>query len=261
MPIFTRRGHVSSLEMPKNARVTHSAKVNRGIMLVSTARHGPKAREISHESEVAMSTRPKKPSKTGSRPKHQIPFVKVWASKAFLVVIAVALLPTVLSFLYIAVYKPSPAWVQMSTPYAWGAGAVTAAATFVVVVHMLRQDRKLDAGRAISWHEKAYSLFLAIGIPAAMAFLMMQALVTGFPMLLTALVAAPVALEYTFYSSDLGSRGCSPMIAVEETNDKICGFSAPPSWRAGDTISVTGSGSFLGVFVEAIDWVRPATSP
>jgi hypothetical protein len=27
----------------------------------------------------------------------------------------------------------------------------------------------------------------------------------------------------------------------------------PPSWRAGYTISITGSGSFLGVFVQTID--------
>jgi hypothetical protein len=209
-----------------------------------------------------MNAQPQKPSKKGSRPKQQIPFAKVWASKVFLFVIAVALLPTALSFLYIAQYIPSPAWIQMSTPYAWSAGIVTAAATFAVFVHMMRQDRRLDAGRAMSWREKAYSLFLATGVPATSAFLVIQALVIGFPMLLTALVAAPMTLEYTFSTfSDLGSRGCRPMISVHETNHKICGFSAPPSWRAGDTISVTGSGSFWGVFVEAIDWVRPAASP
>lgn len=209
-----------------------------------------------------MSAKTKKTIEKGSHPKHQITFVKRWASKAFLFVLAVALIPTVLSFLHIAEYMPSPPWLQMSTPYAWGAGIVTAAATFAVFIHMLRQDRKLDAGRAMSWREKAYSLLLAIGTPATMAFLVMQALVIGFPMLLTAFVAAPMTLEYTFdYFSDLGSRGCSPMIGVQETSHKICGFSAPPSWRSGATISVTGRGSFGGVFVEAIQWVRPAASP
>lgn len=210
-----------------------------------------------------MNAQPKKRGKKGSRPKQQIPFAEVWAGRVVLFIIAVALLPTVLSLLYIAEYMPSPAWIQMSKRYAWCAGIVTAAATFAAFVHMLWQDdRRLDAGRAMSWREKASSLFLATGVSATAAFLVIQGLVIGFPMLLTALVAAPMTLEYTFSTfSDLGSRGCRPMIVVQETYHKICGWTAPPSWRPGDAISVTGSGSFFGVFVEAVDWVRPATSP
>lgn len=208
-----------------------------------------------------MSARSGKPRKKNSRPENRSRFVKAWAGSVLLFTFAVGVLPAILGSLHIAEYVPSPAWLKMSTPYAWGAGILAAAAIFAAMVHMLRQEWKMRAGQAISWRERAYWLGLTIGGPAVSAFLVTEAMIVGFPMLLTTLVAAPMTVEYTFESSTLGSRGCSPMIIVQESYHKICGFSAPPSWRAGDTIRVTGNGSFWGVFVQTINWVRPAAAP
>lgn len=171
----------------------------------------------------------------------------------FLCLLFVFVLPVFLQILFGVNYLPSPAWVQLSNPYATGLGFIVGIAVFASLIFWIRKDGNARPWAAVlSLREKALCGTIVLFSPVFLGFLVTDSITKGFPILLTAIIGSAKTEEYSFASASLGGRGCWERMDVQETDHPICGISAPPNWQAGDKIIVAGKGSYFGVFVDSV---------